>query len=1377
VNDAATHIAPLPEPTRGRWQPLRLGLVELYHYDYQEFYFRDGRLLLRGNNGTGKSKVLSLTLPLLLDANLSPARVEPDGDRGKRMEWNLLMGRRHERRIGYTWIEFARVTDAGPEFLTLGCGLKAAAGQSRVTSWFFTTDRRPGEDLWLIGPDRRALAREQLIDALGERGRVFDVAKDYRRALDERLFQLGEERYRALMDTLIQLRQPQLSKQPNEQALSAALTNALAPLSRDLLEDVAEAMNQLEEYRAELADSEAMLAAVGAFNERYRAYASVLARRRARDLRQAQSAYEKASREVNEADAALADAETAVEQQRAELQSLTARLDRARVALKVLRDSPAMRDAEALARAEQRAGVLAEDAADADRDAADARTAHEDEAARGRERAEAADQARGALDKALDKTRAIATSAGIERDFEHAFGAIDSGDNADATEKAGGKAGARAVQRLHTALDRRREQIDRIMSLIDELGETRQTRSRREDEHRNRQADCERLAERIAAETRAMREAGDELVSAWRAALADARQLDFDAEGALGALAEWIEVAEDDNPMRAVAAAAESAARERLATRASTLKARRAELDAEREALQNERDRLAAGVDRPPPAPYTRGEDIRAERPGAPLWRLIDFDSRVGQAARAGLEAALEAAGLLDAWVLPEGALLDARTHDTVLTPAPPAAAPLAERLHPAIDTNDPGAAQVSAATLDALLAGIDCGDTDAGDGRAWIAPDGRFRLGPARGAWQKSSAEYIGAGAREAARRRRLAEIDAALAELAQTERALESDENALASERTALQEEIAALPRDAALREAHAALGASETQHRAAREQRDEARERLAAAEAAERRARKRLETDASDLALPTTPAELRGTTAIVERCAHETDRLRHAVVEHHRARIERRLQAERETQAQEALQARRAVQERKARAARRAASERDTLRDTVGADAAAVERKVVRAESDVQQAEDSRETAQERLSRVSEARGAARGHAAASRETLAERAQQRGVAVEVLNAFAGTGLLAIAVPDIEVAPRGWRVDPALQAARRTEQALTAVEADDDSWRRVQGSLGRDIDILRQALAARGHRATSEPRDDGLVVRIVVQNREERPDRLVERLRADTARRRELLSAREREVIENHLEAEIATELQRLIQSAERRVATMNAELGRRPTSTGVKFKLEWQPRPEGDGGAPTGIGEARRRLLRTVADAWSAEDRQVVGRFLQNCIDAERARDDAATTLEALTAALDYRRWHAFRVKRWQDGNWRPLSGPASSGERALGLTVPLFAAASSHYESAAAFSPRLVLLDEAFAGIDDAARASCMGLMREFDLDFVMTSEREWGCYQQVPGLAICQLVRHEGIDAVFVSPWSWDGRTRREEKDATRRAPAAMEAGE
>ncbi|WP_245320991.1 SbcC/MukB-like Walker B domain-containing protein [Bradyrhizobium sp. NAS96.2] len=175
-----------------------------------------------------------------------------------------------------------------------------------------------------------------------------------------------------------------------------------------------------------------------------------------------------------------------------------------------------------------------------------------------------------------------------------------------------------------------------------------------------------------------------------------------------------------------------------------------------------------------------------------------------------------------------------------------------------------------------------------------------------------------------------------------------------------------------------------------------------------------------------------------------------------------------------------------------------------------------------------------------------------------------------------------------------------------------------------------------------------------------------------------------------------------------------------------------------------------------------------------------MLQQRITAEReradsgaSRDSAGPLLDQLSRALDYRRWHRFRVERWQDGHWRKLSGPASSGERALGLTVPLFAAIASFYSQGSfPLAPRLMLLDEAFAGIDDAARAHCMGLIREFDLDFVITSEREWACYAELPGVAICQLQRREGIDAVFVSRWSWDGRAKRRESDPDRRFAAS-----
>ena len=55
-----------------RWQPSRAGMLNVWRYYDEVFTFHRGRLLLRGPNGTGKSKALELLLPFLLDANLRP---------------------------------------------------------------------------------------------------------------------------------------------------------------------------------------------------------------------------------------------------------------------------------------------------------------------------------------------------------------------------------------------------------------------------------------------------------------------------------------------------------------------------------------------------------------------------------------------------------------------------------------------------------------------------------------------------------------------------------------------------------------------------------------------------------------------------------------------------------------------------------------------------------------------------------------------------------------------------------------------------------------------------------------------------------------------------------------------------------------------------------------------------------------------------------------------------------------------------------------------------------------------------------------------------------------------------------------------------------
>ncbi|MDX8524161.1 TIGR02680 family protein [Mesorhizobium sp. MSK_1335] len=1376
----------LPAPTRKRWQPLRLGLVELFHYDSEEFWFRDGHLLLRGNNGTGKSKVLSLTLPLLLDAQLKPSRVEPDGDGGKKMAWNLLMNS-YDRRNGYAWVEFGRIAEDGlPRYLSLGVGLSATAARPQVDSWFFLIEDaddapRINQDLWLTSAQRVVLTKERLRDALEGRGQVFDTAASYRRAVDERLFHLGTRRYDALMDTLIQLRQPQLSRKPDETALSNALTEALPPLAPELLGDVAEALGQLEEDRRQLDEYQALAKAVGHFDERYRAYAGTQTRRQARLLRQAQTEFDNASRARGEAQARLDEARAQEALARTAHDDAEISLTRGSARLDTLRSDPTMQDANRLEGAEREAAArrqAMQKAAQTVEEAGRRLGLATEETGRAALRM---GQAERGLTDLRRESAGHADAAGIAS--QHAESPLAVSETSELVELTR-HAFDRACVELRNLVAGRREQIALLRRRQTEVAQAEATYAQRRVIQDERQLDAEEATERRTQADAEVERQGRSQVESWDRHFTDLKQLQIDSDGrfaALTALAEWAVALQGDNPARHLLQSAHQKASLSLTQRQVALDGQRQALETERASLEDERGHLEAGGDIAPPLRYPRDASVREARQGAPFWQVVDFRDAVTAPQRAGLEAALEAAGLLDAWISPDGRLQTghdgAPLFDVQVLERQNRPPSLADWLHATV----PAGCNVPDDVVERTLSGIACADDDPIDGEAWIAPDGRFRLGALSGAWGKPTAIHVGHAARAVARTRRLAEIADRLAQLSAELAAAQAMTGQLALDREQADEELRRAPADEALRSAHLAAAACTREARLAGEKLAEADIKWREAKQALKAVREQLAADAADLRLPESPDALPLVEAALEHYRDAQVQLDQAAHELRLALPEWQRQRAREDEARGDLRQREEELATARIEAEDASARFDVLRETVGAKVEELQRHLADARIAVESGETALKLAREALRNKGEARAVANEQAETANIVLQQRGEARARTISKLQQFTGTGLLSAALPHVEMPDMGsvWTIDPALTLARRAEQELSGLKDDDETWARVQRQIAEELTELQRALGALGHQAQADPSDWGFSVNIIYQNRRERPDRLAMRLAEEIGQRSELLTANERAVLENHLQAEIAAEIQRLLQAAERQVDAINKELHKRPTSTGVRYRLVWQPLSEEEG-APVGLDMARKRLLNTSADLWSADDRSVVGAMLQQRISAERERADSiggkdggGTLLDQLARALDYRHWHRFRVERWQEGHWRKLSGPASSGERALGLTIPLFAAVASFYSQGSyALAPRLMLLDEAFAGIDDTARAHCMGLIREFDLDFVITSEREWACYAELPGVAICQLQRREGIDAVFVSRWTWDGREKTLEADPDRRfAPA------
>jgi uncharacterized protein (TIGR02680 family) len=1342
-------IRDLPTPDLARWQPLRAGLVDLFYYDQEEFWFRGGRLLLRGNNGTGKSKVLALTLPFLLDGDLSPHRVEPDADPKKRMEWNLLLGgdHPHSERLGYAWLEFGRLDEHGTaHFRTIGCGLKAVAGRGIARHWFFVTSRRVGEDFALVDATGSALTRDRLNDVLDELGTVYDRARDYRRAVDENLFGLGEQRYGVLVDLLVQLRQPQLSKRPSEKALSAALTESLPPLDQAVIADVAEAFRSLDDDRSSLvAMTEARDAAVS-FLDHYRRYARIASRRRARLPREAHSAFERISKELGDAERALSEAEARLTKARTQLTDAVSEQTRLQARDATLRESPEMRDARELERAADDGRRLRADFArlTEERDAAEAKLEAQ------QERYAAAEARRAAAGDALAAIRGQAVDT--------AAAARIASDHAERIDRALDGRGDPAQLRVETERITSRQQraLDHVARLLGLAAEA----AREVTVVRRALADLETeaadLAERRQGAADAVARTGADLLSEIRDHLDRATELRVaDLAAVLAELELWVETLEGPNPATAAVTTASQTLAAGLATESAELEAQQRSGTALLDELNGEIARLERGEDTIPPAPYTRDPSAREGRRGAPLWRLVDFADGIDDADRAGIEAALEAAAILDAWVTPDGDLRTADTDDIVLWPGDTAPVHLGTVLRPVVDSEDPQANAVPEHVVDALLSSIGYGEQEV---HTWVGSDGGFRLGVLTGRWHKPAATYVGRTARDAARRARLAglrdqagAVEAQLADLALAR-------ERVAERRARLAQEVAEVPDDDPLRRTHSAVLALVSEQARLAERRKVAEDNEVAMVQAAEQASAALTEGAKDSGLPTTAEELSEVAAALAAYRIALVELWPALsvvadAERQLAEAFGDLREAERTHVGLADRARGAEQEAAA------ATERHlTLQETVGAAVAELQRQLAETGERLRTNRSEQEAARGEVERAIDARGRATGQQQALTEQLEDAAQRRAEAAETFRRFASTGLLAVALPVLEIPDAGvsWAPIPAMRLARRVNEELSELDDADAVWDRAQQRLNTELKTLQDTLSRHGNRASADLQEDGVVVEIEFQGRPATVAQLADALDTEVSDRERLLSEREREVLENHLVNEVASTLQELISAAEAQVAAMNNELQNRPTSTGMRLRLLWQPRADG----PAGLAAARERLMRQTSDAWSPEDRAAVGEFLQARIAEVRAQDLTGTWLEHLTAAMDYRAWNQFVIQRYQNGQWKPATGPASGGERVLAASVPLFAAASSHYSSAGnPYAPRLITLDEAFAGVDDNARAKYLGLLTAFDLDVVMTSEREWGCYPEVPALGISQLARADGVPAVLVTNWEWDGRRR------------------
>ncbi len=1364
---------PMKLAKRDRWQMNRAGILNFWFYEEEEFALEDGRLVLRGTNGAGKSVTMQSFIPLVLDGDKHPNRLDPFGSKDRKIEYYLLGDKdEHTERTGYLWLEFYH--PAKQIYKTIGIGLRARRGAAQLGFWGFVLEdgRRMGHDFWLYdrvllleGQGKFPLDRKGLEEKIGAGGQVVTEQRAYRDLVNRALFGFHDkESYIDLLNLLIQLRSPKLSKDVKPTAIYDILVRALPPLHEEELRPLSEVMEDMDQLADRLEELKLQKAELEKLNRSYEQYNRCLLYQSGEQLLAAHARREEIKRQLVSLSRELQNAL----QEKSDYEAAQAANQEQTVAaeteLELLGRSEAIEKQVELEQAEQalkETGQYAEQAQKRLTTALRNREAAVLVAEKARKlQAELLEQQREGLSELEDR-------AG-DMEFGH-HGVYARYWSPEPPEEASFLAAwkrdveehRQAVAAAIRLAEQEREAGQLVAEYDKQLGEMRSERDQAE--HAMRTA--------TEASESALHEWKESLL-AWKQSLT---RLQLSEAAVQAMFAASSALSYEQQNVDAVLAPVRSEAdrnRQEIVAEKLELEQQVKQAQAEREALEAEKTAWEQSREPEPTrtASRSRTRSGYGSGQGAPLYEVCEFLPHIGAEQRAGIELTLMNSGLLDAWIGTDGRI--GKPGDTdeetwivpkpiewgytladVLKPTPSAESGLSEQ-------------QVEAALRSfawgegfepAVLQHEQASSVVGGDYYQFGALVGKVDPAAHR-------AQYIG---KEARRQFKLAEISRLKQEIAGCDDHIAALRASVAEREAGLQrlqEELARFPLQGepyeALRSAWSAQYEAAMRFRLLLEQENRLADQL--------RAKQQQWAELKQAFIAATAQWTRLRTL---RDLHEANQAIAGYMEgisqlfsdwrEYRQRYEEAARYEAEAKEQDEL----AEMEEGLRdelldkqyALRVRVEQLRKLMDELGIGNLYERISALKARR--------QELAKEReklaaaivdiMSRIAVLRDRQSG--------LADREQEADEQLErKLRHFAAEWGMSL-VP--EAASRV----PAEDTAAEWLAACKAIVAELEpgvsraNKERLSGVLQDQYTASKHLLAE--YVLETDISDAGRITILSMRDRTrpQKPAALLAEMSDLLLEQENLLSEKDRELFEEIILRSVGKSIRQRIQRAELWLKAMNKLMAERDTSSGLKLQLQWLPKAA-QSESELSSDELVELLRKDAHLLRDDEVERLVGHFRSR---VQWAKQGAAEEREALRKhiydMLDYRSWFQFslRYKKGEEAHYRELTDPRfnvlSGGEKAMSMYIPLFAATYSRYADAGADAPKLISLDEAFAGVDDENIRDLFGLLTEMDFDYMMTSQVLWGTYDTVPSLSICEIYRPKDAEYVTVLRYRWNGR--------------------
>lgn len=1334
-----------------RWHMHRMGFVNFWLYDEEIFTFADGKLLLRGQNGSGKSITTQSFIPFILDGDRTPSRLDPFGSSDRRMEYYFLGDGDREEATGYLFLEFKR--EGVEQYRTIGIGQRAQKGKPMSFWGFVILDgRRIGEDMRLyreVGTSRIPLTKKELKDLLGPSNLYTESQKEYMEAVNQHLFGFPSvEQYNQFIKLLVKVRAPKLSKEFKPSRVYEILNDALPTLSDEDMRAMVEAMEKMDEIQSCLESMRDAFRDTQIIRNEYTRYNAYILGKKAQ-------AYLKESQEEKRLRLRLEEKESENEEKKADISRLKEeerQLESEESILKKEQDVLHIEDLDQLMNRLEQAQQAGQNAT------AEQRRLKE-RIEEGRGRILQYDGRRKACENQIEYlTDQMEKCLDELREYNEAL-QLQHHEVLSHKER-------REVEQVRNELRQLLQTVKVAYEALKDMARLEARWSEETEALQQMQQKMEELTQQSALADQMEAECRDRLIEAFYRLQVELRHMQITKEQ-LFEITERIRAYQEPGDVGKIQTLyhqswihQDHVYREKKMLKEHALENCLEEM----QTLEEEIARIKAQKMVPTRDARREKARKRLEEKGiafVPFYEAVDFAEGLETEQKNRIEAQLRDAGILDALVISRDDA-DAMQEewqtlsDVLLVPCGERSA----RYSALCPAKLPEALRERTEEI------LDCFSEDRESAAGFVlSPDGYFRHGVLEGhVHEAEEASYVGAAARENARLRLLREREE---ERAQKER----EQNLLREELREIEKHIEELRQEYAQFPSFEDLNQGIDLVRDARYRIENQKERLDAQERQTDRAQaeyKQAEQKVMQLCRGLPYRRSLGTyQEIIEAGEGYRDSLENweshlnqwENERNQRSHIEELIERESENQEQDYEYLRRAeramaeahaqvqkIQEElnrpdmqknveRVREIRERLAEILSLHQRNISHLAVLQSDVARLENEIQETQQIWEIQQQRRNLAEqyfvEERDLKQGSGAEGTETLeAQALKAQRMIREGDRERSGTEMTMALVKTFQshmgtLTGYGCSMEECFAPGEldmlRTRQRIAFV------WKGQRLYLEEFYTVLQEAIES---------------TELLIQQKD-------------------------RELFEGILADTLSRKLSNRIRQSRGWIRDMSALMREMDTSMALTFSLEWYPRSaEGEGELDTLELE---KILSRDRELLTDSDIEKVSAHFRNKIHTAKElaaeNGEIVNYMELVRDALDYRKWFEFRMHYYRKGeNRRELTNGAfnrfSGGEKAMAMYVPLFAAVNAQYRKAEHEDhPRVIALDEAFAGVDDKNISSMFELVESLDFDYIMNSQVLWGCYETVSHLRIAELLRPAGTDVVTVIFYDWNGKER------------------